>query len=256
QVDSLSSNCQLLDRHLDTLFEYRDVITYFRPSLDSASKDVYEKIRVGGTWEILHRNLLAFTERNAASPNPFPIKVNNIVSADNYHELAFIPQVFSYLAPPSQFGFGFVNSLSPDNEYFFKTRLIDKTVLNKPCSLPFRSAYILKEGSFSLCCRDYHGEVTFGSIRDNDEDVKRQHKERRDAIRRAHVSGKQEELPHLCQTCYGVDPRLDSLMSSLFAHFFQTVKGHPARLQDFLNRSLPALKAGDYSAYTQLLETL
>ena len=69
-MELLSSNCLLVERHLDTIFEYRDIITKFRPSIDAASKEVYERIRVGGKWEDLHRNLHLFAERNAAAAWP------------------------------------------------------------------------------------------------------------------------------------------------------------------------------------------
>ena len=70
---------------MDTVFEYRDVIELFRPSLDAASKQVYERIRIGGKWEQLHQSLAMFAERNSRSANPFPIFVQNIVSKDNFH---------------------------------------------------------------------------------------------------------------------------------------------------------------------------
>ena len=260
-VKNLSSNCLLIERHLDTIFEYRDIITKFRPSIDAASKEVYERIRVGGKWEDLHRNLHLFAERNAAANNPFPVQVNNIVSKDNYNELALIPHVFSFLCPTDNFLFGFVNSLSPTNDYFLKANFFeDNYIRNMPCHMPFNSAFILKEGDVSLCCRDYHGEVILGNVNDwkgkgspwedgidND---------RLQAIRAAHLDGRTEDMPALCQSCYLIDPRLSELLSDVIRFFYKAGDKDPDVLQDFLDRSADDLRGGDYSAYLTKVKTL
>jgi hypothetical protein len=260
-VKNLSSNCLLVERHLDTIFEYRDIITKFRPSIDAASKEVYERIRVGGKWEDLHRNLHLFAERNAAANNPFPVQVNNIVSKDNYNELALIPHVFSFLCPTDNFLFGFVNSLSPTNDYFMNANFFEGNYLqNKPCHMPFNSAFILKEGDVSLCCRDYHGEIILGNVKDWKERGSPWKdgidNERLQAIRAAHLGGRAEDMPALCRSCYMIDPRLSELLSDVIRFFYKAGGKDPSVLQDFLNLSAGDLRGGDYLAYLTKVKSL
>jgi MoaA/NifB/PqqE/SkfB family radical SAM enzyme len=76
-LTNFSTNGLMMKRHMDTLFEFRENIGTMRFSIDAATKPTYERIRVGGTFEGLHENLLAFKERNDAAPHPFTINVMN-----------------------------------------------------------------------------------------------------------------------------------------------------------------------------------
>lgn len=258
-VKSLSTNGLLMRRHLDTVFEFRDIIGKMRPSIDGASKHVYEHIRAGGSWEDLLDAWLAFAERNAEAPKPYPVVVSSIASRDNFHELAFIPQVFGFLAPPECFAFSFINSLSPSNEYFFGASLLPgHEVRNTPCDQPFRYVYVLKEGVLSLCCRDYHGDVTFGRVADwkqGDGPALEAAKTRLQSIRKAHLEDDVEALPALCRECWTIDPRLSSLLTAVIRVFYATGQ-HPAKLQRFLLQSLPSLQASDWDGFGRHLDGL
>ena len=50
---SLSSNGLLLDKRIDVLKEYIDVCSDIKFSIDGCTKETYEKIRFGGSWEVL-----------------------------------------------------------------------------------------------------------------------------------------------------------------------------------------------------------
>ena len=54
---SISTNGLMLEKHIDTLIEYVDVCSSIRFSIDGVKKETYEKIRFGGKWEDLIRNL-------------------------------------------------------------------------------------------------------------------------------------------------------------------------------------------------------
>ena len=45
------TNGLLLERHLDTLVEFRDIVGNIRLSVDGATKATYEQIRVSVGWE-------------------------------------------------------------------------------------------------------------------------------------------------------------------------------------------------------------
>lgn len=239
KVGSLTTNGLLFERQIDTVFEFRDVINRIRPSIDAVSKDVFERIRIGGKWEDLLRNLTLFADRNGRAENPFPVKVACIVSADNFHEVAFLPSTFSFLTGHKNFVFSFVNSLSPDGSYFQKNRIFDNwSTQNIPCSLPFTSLYVLKEGDISLCCRDYHGEVTFGNVKDWEIGKLPWDgsggREKLEDIRKAHLQNNSEKLPGLCRNCFVVDPRVSTALTLIVWFFYSHSEKHPVYLQNFL----------------------
>ncbi len=253
---TLSSNFLLIEKHLDTIFEFRDVIHTIRPSIDGASKSVYEKIRCGGKWETLHRGLTKFADRNSGISNPFHVFVHSIISKDNFHEIALIPHVFSYLAPPTNFRFDFVNSIAPVNDYFLENNYFDDAyVVNAPCSLPWGSFYILCDGSLSACCQDYHGDLSFAeALRDDFENC--YNSEFLKNLRAAMLAGNLEGMPRSCRNCFIVDPRFGDLINSIFSYFFLSVKKHPVYLQTALDQIGPKMKQGDFTAVLDIVKSL
>lgn len=247
-VRDLSTNGLMMERHLDTLFEYRDVIDQVRISIDAASAGVYEKIRAGGKWDVLHRALAAFSERNAGAENPFFTSVANVICKTNFHEIAYIPEVFSYFAPPDRINFGFMNSLSPSNDFFESDNyLAGGEAPRRPCGFLWNWVYLLKDGSLTTCCRDYHGELIFGNIKtDNLADA--YNSDFIQGLRRAHLDNDEAALPELCRTCFIVDPRLSNLMTLIIQHGYHDASITPDRVQQTINKIGPLLKAGEYPA--------
>gem|GEM_PF-3089145 len=256
KISVLSSNFLLLEKWMDAVFEYRDIIQSIRPSIDAAGKEVYERIRCGGNWEILLENLGTFARGNERLARPFPVFVNNIISQDNFHELAFIPQVFAFLAPPHHFTFSFINSLSPKNEYFLsKSYFGGNREDNIPCSELWRGTTILKDGSMTTCCRDYDGELAFGNAVDDDFQENHNSPFVR-KLRRAALDGDIKSMPPCCRTCYIVDPRLSDMLNAVFNFFFFRVRKHPVYLQNALNKMGPMMKRQDFDGVIRLLKGL
>jgi hypothetical protein len=253
---TLSSNCLLIEKHLDTIFEFRDEIHTIRPSIDGASKNVYETIRCGGKWENLQRGLTKFADRNKKISNPFHVFVHSVISKDNFHEIALIPHVFSYLAAPTNFRFDFISSIAPVNDYFLeKNYLDDAYVINSPCRLPWGSFYILSDGTLSACCQDYHGDLSFGKALEDDFE-KSYNSEFLKNVRTAMMEGDLESLPNSCRSCLIVDPRFADLINSIFDYFFLFVKKHPVYLQTALDEIGPKMKQGDFKAILDIVKTL
>ncbi|MBF0455905.1 MAG: SPASM domain-containing protein [Magnetococcales bacterium] len=255
-INSLSTNGLLLERNMETLFTYRDLIGRIRFSIDGASKEVYEKIRLGGKWEALHHNLTQFMARNEQAENPFRIEVSSVISVDNFHEIAFIPTLFSYVAKPTAFTFYWINSLSPQNDYFFQQSYFGSDYqLKVPCNMLWNNMYVLKDGSLTACCRDYQGDLVFSKIGAeplaevfNNPAIQ--------SLRRTHLKGKKKKLPQSCQDCFGVDPRLSTLINALFVYYNGVLKRHPVHLQNLLNKIGPLLKNKEYQAIWPLIPGL
>ena len=83
----LSTNGLILHKHLDLVIEFADIIRELRFSIDGASKEAYEKIRLGGNWERLITNMEMFRERTRQGEIFEQVKIGSIVSQDVQHEL-------------------------------------------------------------------------------------------------------------------------------------------------------------------------
>lgn len=252
----LSSNCQLLERHLDTIFEYRDVISQFRPSIDAASKESYENIRLTGTWEALHKNLAQFAERNAAIAKPIPVYIGNVIAKQNFHELAFIPSVFSYVAPEINHSFALAIGRGPSTEDFLAYSYFEEEyIMNAPCGHNWDNIVILNNGRLSTCNLDFNGDLAFGHINDgelsnvfNNDTIR--------ATRRAQLAGDVENMPAQCQKCYIVDPRYSKIINSVIQNFYHNIKRHPVYLQNALNEIGPMLKEHRFDDVLSVTESM
>ena len=163
---SLSTNGLMLEKHIDTLIEYVDICSSIRFSIDGVKKETYEKIRFGGKWEDLIRNLdLAKKELPKIG---YELMIDLVITKDNFSELGeFVTFFKKYVRKPYiQILFNFMNSLSPSNDYFLSNNVLQKhTHINSFCNMVAKNTpYILVDGRVSVCCRDYDGSLVIGSI--------------------------------------------------------------------------------------------
>jgi len=247
----ITTNGLLLHRHIETLLEFRDVCSNIWFSVDGATPAVYEHIRAGGKWDQLLSNLeLARTRLRG-----YDRLIGMVVSADNVGEVGLFVELFrSYVtAPHSRLKFSFVNSLSPDNQYFDRTNLFpNHTVLNAPCRFVLTpEAHVLIDGRVSICCRDYDGTLVVGNVMESalgamfaDGPLK--------ALQAAHRVRDVASYP-LCSTCFLVDTRLAVLFNGVFSYLMYR---HPderaAFYQDRVDRFVGMFRQGDWSAYPSL----
>jgi hypothetical protein len=257
KVTHFSTNALMLERHMDAIFEYRDVIFEFRPSIDGATKPVYEFIRLGGNWETLHRNLKAFAQRNAKAPNPFPVYVNSVITKENFSELAFIPTVYSYLGPPEIFSVGFMGGRGPNLPYFKASNYFAEEFLQlAPCKQLFGGYHVLKDGAISACCLDFDGSLIYGHVNSGETPNQAFNNDKIRSWRRAHLDRDVSKMPTLCQTCYIVDKRYDDVIDGAIQYYYRKGGTDSQRLQDALNLIGPKLKSKDFDGIMFVLESL
>jgi pyruvate-formate lyase-activating enzyme len=222
----ISTNALLLEKRLDLLIENADLIYDLRFSIDGASKETFEKIRVRGQWERLIRNLDYFRERTK-DLQPFrQLRISSIVSEDVRHELARHLDFFSRYVPMRNIDLNLVGGLSPDNTYFLTRSILKNHIVPwPPCDQLFSSTmHVLNDGRVTACCRDYNGDLVYGSLRDgapaeliNNENVLE--------LRRQHLENR---IPKesLCASCFRVDPRVSKsfklFVSALVGRFSKT----------------------------------
>ncbi|MDP6268089.1 MAG: radical SAM protein [Arenicellales bacterium] len=238
----LSTNGLLLERHLDTLLEYRDISSHIRFSIDGATKETYELIRAGGKWnDLLHNIQLAKEE---LLPRGYSISSNMVLSNDNVHEVGQFIQLFRQFIDPRWMSFGFMNSLSPDTSYFHRVNLFpEATFPNRPCQLPFRSLWVHHDGAVSSCCRDYHGELIVGDIKNQSiRDVWNGHV--LEKLREAHRKGEVKDY-RLCDNCFIVDDRIVALFNALMEYLVRKEPYGPAEYyQEKVDRFTEIIQSG------------
>ncbi|MFI5349686.1 MAG: hypothetical protein ACHQ2Z_09090 [Elusimicrobiota bacterium] len=72
-------------------------------SIDGATKETYEAVRVGGRWETVMKNLSALRELQRAAARPFHVEVHFTVMRRNFAEIPDAVRLFDRLAVPLRF---------------------------------------------------------------------------------------------------------------------------------------------------------
>lgn len=226
----LLTNGLLLPRWVDTLAEYVDVCSVLSFSIDGATPQTYERIRAGGRWE----QLLAALElaREKLVPKGYRLRVAICVSRDNADEIGcWVERFRDYVERPYfDMLFGFVNSLSPDNEYFEQANLFPAhTYVNAPCGqVSSPVGHTLIDGRVTVCCRDYDGSLVIGDIQKEPlADIFRGKALK--AMQEAHAARDLSAYP-LCATCYTVDSRVSGAFAELMSHLLYF---HPSETAAF-----------------------
>ena len=213
----LSTNGLILHKHLDLLIEFADIIRELRFSIDGASKEAYEKIRLGGNWERLITNMEMFRERTRQGKIFEQVKIGSIVSQDVQHELGHHMKFWSRYVPMDMIDLNLVSGLSPDNRYFLTRSILKKHIQPwPPCYMLFSSTlHILNDGRATACCRDYNGDLVYGNIKDNTpqelincENVLE--------LRRQHLENRIPKTS-LCASCFCVKPAVSQLFKLFVA---------------------------------------
>ena len=108
----------LLDRHIDTLIEYMDICPSISFSIDGAKATSYEKIRVGGKFDDILKQLELSNKK--LRTKGMSVKIQFMICNDNIDEIGeFICLFRKYvLMPAYDLSFSVITGLAPDNQYF------------------------------------------------------------------------------------------------------------------------------------------
>tara|TARA_B100000686_G_scaffold281293_1_gene302928 strand:+ start:895 stop:2109 length:1215 start_codon:yes stop_codon:yes gene_type:complete len=219
---SICTNGLLLPRHADTLLDYMDICPSISFSVDGATAETYERIRLGGKW----KDLITALELNNKKlrPRGMTTKIQMTVSKDNVHEVGMLIENFSkYVAYPAQdLAFHVITGLAPDNTYFNTFNLFtNHTHKNSMCTrVQGDPLWFNVDGTVSACCRDYHGELYVGDIRKHTFDEILEGEGLR-KMQEAHESGDLSAYPP-CNDCFRPDKRLDEIFNSTVQFFIRT----------------------------------
>ena len=189
EIIAQTSNGSLANRYAPIL---KGRIKRFVISLNSASKETYEKEMVGGKFEKTLMNIHNFIE-NITESDRKNVKLHFVTYTKNFREMPDFVRLASELNIPTV-SFGQMMSNIPDEdkytllnvkeEYNNLLKQVEKNgrkykvevfyrrfgenlgLNNKYCSAPFDDLYIRTDGEISPCC--YFGDVSFGNVFKND----------------------------------------------------------------------------------------
>jgi radical SAM protein with 4Fe4S-binding SPASM domain len=186
----LSTNGTLIHKKLNALLK----LDYLTISFDAATKEKYESLRIGATWETLISNIDLLLEARGNNPTP-AIDLQLI----QHHNQECDVDATKRLVDEHKWDVRvrtiqdcFLGSLNHPDVFKVKS--------NDLCLNPFMSVSIHADGLVTPCCRTWDKEWVYGDLNEqslydiwnNNESVKdfrMRHRENRD-------------LPYMCETCY------------------------------------------------------
>ena len=215
----LRTNGLLLHKFLEPLVKYPPAYLLF--SIDGATKETYEKIRVGGKFDRLVKNIDEIFRLYKKKHILSAFGVNFAVMDENMDEIPLFYQKFHPYFKLHNMHFELLNSLSGDRGKFFGSNntLSQLSKWVPPCNMPFNSIYILHDQKIAVCCRDYHGELVVGNLKEESLD-QIWNGEKINELRKAHINARNrpDALPKACRECY-VPAEEFTRKFDLYVHF-------------------------------------
>ena len=155
----LTTNAVLLSEELSKGFINAGLDKlYF--SFDSHQKELYEKIRVGASFESVLQNIIRFheirKEMNSLGPTTRAAMVSMQDNRDSFEEYkSFFSEIVDVVA--------FYDYVDYEKDYTF---LKERKDIRFACSQLWQRLHVAADGEIAICCFDHNAEIGIGSIRD------------------------------------------------------------------------------------------
>lgn len=185
-TDELSE--QLIDSNLDMILF----------SVDGATKETYEKIRVGGDYDKMVKNIKRFLEIKKQKKSKFPYTRIQFVKMDencNETELlvntwnSLVDKILIFPSLPLKFD---INAMKEFN-----------VIRRKPCDQLWKRLSITWDGNVSMCCTDWKPDIVLGNI-NTDTIYSLWHGTKLNSIRNMHKNGLYDKIS-ICKDCSSLD---------------------------------------------------
>lgn len=171
-------------------------------SIDAASKETYEKLRPGGNFDVLYRNIKMLRELRDRKKSKLRIYASFILTNKNYHELKKFKEfwkelidevVITVVSNQSNLQTKEFDELVPEK---FKNMMVRKKGC---CNLPWNRIIVTYDGKFTICSEDFEAELVYGEI--HKESMKEAwNNEKMRMFRRMLKTGKFDQIQR-CNTC-------------------------------------------------------
>jgi radical SAM protein with 4Fe4S-binding SPASM domain len=131
-------------------------------SFDGATKETYEKIRVGAKFFEVMSNMGTFLDLNAQSKNPIKVTIQMVGQPDNKEEGELFHQLWeTYKSPWVQVKVKFLDTWAGT---FFEELITQPEFPRYACAEPFNRVAVLANGDVVPCCRDWEGKLVYGNL--------------------------------------------------------------------------------------------
>ncbi|MBI4170699.1 MAG: radical SAM protein [Candidatus Aenigmarchaeota archaeon] len=128
-------------------------------SFDGGTKETYEKIRIGGKFDMVTANIRRLVEeRNRRGMSEPAIEVNCTIQKENYHELDLFKKLWNGVV--DGYDFGIVDNR--EGEGHEGGLEVERSKIVYPCRRLWNEMIVLSSGKVALCCVDFDGKVILG----------------------------------------------------------------------------------------------
>jgi MoaA/NifB/PqqE/SkfB family radical SAM enzyme len=165
-------------------------------SIDAASADQYESIRVGLSFDTLNRNMKMLRDSRRADGRITPLITALFIDLpENTHEKEEFVKLYGTIA--DKVTIVKRHNWAGDGG---KGEGVGIENASLPCLRIWSTLTVLWDGRIALCCMDLHGKVILGDLKkDSLIDIVKYSSVLRD-IKKLHLEGRQNEIP-LCRNC-------------------------------------------------------
>jgi len=169
-------------------------LSILKVSIDGATAETYETVRVGASFEKLCENLEAFWRLRNEMGAETKIVVNTVITKDNEHEIEDVKKVFGRFADkfaakyPSTFGI--MSSLCDYSPTAME---------HKRCNQLVKRMTIITDGRATICCGDNQNVGVVGNVRETSA-LEIWRSALYNEWRSYHRSGQTDKIP-LCKDC-------------------------------------------------------
>jgi hypothetical protein len=181
------SNCSLLNsERAKGLIEAG--LDEIKISLDGASKEEFEKIRVPLRFETVMRNITDLVAERNASGSKMKIHITCCSTSDKRATMEPLKKIVD------GFSFNKIHNWGGGEQSAGNRRL------RKPCARLWNNVTVLASGEAALCCLDYEGRHIMGRLDENASIREIWNSDAYSHVRRLHRQGRQSEIA-LCANC-------------------------------------------------------
>jgi radical SAM protein with 4Fe4S-binding SPASM domain len=194
-------------------------------SIDAASAETYEDMKVGGKWSQLIENIKRLRKMRDRKKSKLRIFGSFIVTKENYSDLLKYNAFFGDLVDETLASF-IVNQGSQVDSDSLTPKVVaekmDKLILPRekwhPCSLLWNRFVVNYDGKLTICCQDFDAKLVYGDLNNNTlKECWNNNKIQN--LRKTHREGGFSTMP-LCCDCYMVkhDQKAEKDLNTHFLH--------------------------------------
>lgn len=178
-------------------------LDYLIFAIDGATKETYEKIRVGANYEKVHENVLRFLRKRQQSASQIFTVVQCIYMKETKNQIQQFKEMWNLPG---------VNAVRIRQLTYSGTGEFKNTPSRKPCYWLWSNPHIKNDGTVVPCCQDVNATLPLGNIQENSLDEIWNSPAMQD-LRKKHLSGNAHEID-LCRNCNMYQPSLPLVLAS------------------------------------------